>query len=259
MGGYRRYQGELLRRFLPVRAAPILARAARLLGVRNDVVCRGLGSAGEADDLRHFLNVYTVFTPDQIRSLTGQEETLATERIRYFFELLVCSRQCHPAVRMMSLDLRMNLADDLLLYTDKITMHHSLECRVPLLDLDLIRYAEGLPCRYRRGFLRGKVLHRQFARRVLPGPVIRRKKNGFFSPTKRWFQQTTVIKDILLGSRSCFSTYFDRNAVAAVIDGRTAGMDAERRLFLLLSLYYWMEEWLGADKSEQRLQPLSMT
>src|SRR2546429_181350 len=198
MGGYRRYLGELLRRFVSVRAFPTLTRTARLLGVRNGAVWRGLASAGEQDDLRRFLNVYTVFPPDQIRRLTGLEERLATERIGYFFKLLLCSRQRHPAVRMMSLDLRMNLADDLLLYTDKITMHHSLECRVPLLDLDLVRYAEGLPCGYRRGLLHGKLLHRQFARQVLPGPILRRKKKRFLSPTKRWFHETTVIRDTLL-------------------------------------------------------------
>jgi asparagine synthase (glutamine-hydrolysing) len=256
MGGYRRYRGELLRSFVPVRTVPILARAARLLAVRSEAVCRGLASAGEQDELLHFLNVYTVFTPDQIYRLTGEEETLAIERIRYFFNLLLCSRQRHSAARMMSLDLRMNLADDLLLYTDKITMHHSLECRVPLLDLDLVRYAESLPSPYRCNLLRGKVLHRRFARNVLPSPVVRRKKNGFFSPTKQWFHQTNVLKDILLDSRSCFSAYFDRRVVAAVIDEHAAGMNRERQLFLLLSLYYWMETWLRAPKSELQLEPL---
>src|ERR1700739_1921172 len=62
MGGYRRYRGERLKRFVPVQAVPILSRAARLLAVRNSVVCRGLAAAGDQDDLQHFLNVYTVFT-----------------------------------------------------------------------------------------------------------------------------------------------------------------------------------------------------
>lgn len=260
MGGYRRYLGELLRRFVPARAVPILTRTARLLEVRNGAVWRGLASAGDQDDLQHFLNVYTVFTPGQIRRLTGLEETRAMQRIRYFANLLLTSGQRHPAVQMMSLDLRMNLADDLLLYTDKITMHHSLECRVPLLDSDLIDYAESLPCRYRRGLLRGKVLHRRFARSVVPSAVIRRRKKGFLSPTKRWFQQTNVIREILSDSRSCFSTYFDRCAVGAVIDEHSAGMDRERQLFLMLSLYYWMEEWLDASGSQPRLlQSLSAT
>ena len=53
--------------------------------------------------------------------------------------------------------MRMNLADDLLLYTDKITMKHSLECRVPMLDNDLVRFIEALPVRYRVRSGEGKV------------------------------------------------------------------------------------------------------
>jgi asparagine synthase (glutamine-hydrolysing) len=259
MGGYRRYQGELLRRYLPAGAIPLLSWAARVLRVRNDAVQRGLTSAREKDDLRRFLEVYTVFDPNQIRRLTGLEESLASQRIQYFFDLLQCSRLPDSAVRMMSLDLRTNLADDLLLYTDKITMHHSLECRVPLLDSDLIRYAEGLPCRYRRSLWRGKVLHKQFATRVLPDWVVHRKKNGFFTPTKRWFRQTSAIKEILLDSKSRFSTYFDRSAVMAVIDAHSKGMDRDRQIFLLLSLYYWMKEWLCAPEDAKQLQPVAMT
>src|SRR5438309_10915532 len=84
----------------------------------------------------------------------------------------------------------MNLSDDLLLYTDKVTMHHSLECRVPLLDLDLVQFVESIPCKYRLGLFRGKVLHKKFARRVLPSSIIGRKKKGFLSPTANWFRTT---------------------------------------------------------------------
>src|SRR6266850_2146525 len=187
MGGYRRYQGELLRRYLPAGAIPLLSWAARVLRVRNDAVQRGLTSAREKDDLRRFLEVYTVF------------------------------------------------------------------------DADLIRYAEGLPCRYRRSLWRGKVLHKQFATRVLPDWVVHRKKNGFFTPTKRWFRQTSAIKEILLDSKSRFSTYFDRSAVMAVIDAHSKGMDRDRQIFLLLSLYYWMKEWLCAPEDAKQLQPVAMT
>src|SRR4029077_12972028 len=127
--------------------------------------------------------VYGVFSGEQIARLVGRHDIRSTERIRYFFELLRCSSQPRSAQRLMSLDLRMSLADDLLLYTDKITMHHSIECRVPLLDLDLVRFVESLPCGYRLGIFRGKLLHKQFARRMLPASVIGRKKKGFLSPT----------------------------------------------------------------------------
>src|SRR5262249_33487202 len=150
-GGYRRYQGELLRSFIPSWAVPLLREGMRIMRVRNDVLLRGINSAGQREDVRRFEETYSVFSRTQIARMIGHEPAHAVERIQYFFDLLGCSSRDRSVERMMSLDLRMNLADDLLLYTDKITMHHSLECRVPLLDMDLIRFFESLPLRYRVG------------------------------------------------------------------------------------------------------------
>ena len=247
MGGYRRYQSELLRSFVPTFAIPCLRKGAQLMRVRNDAVRRGLDSIQEPDDVRRFEAIYSVFSAGQIARLVGQDPTRATERIRYFFELIGCSSQPRTVQRMMSLDLRMNLADDLLLYTDKVTMHHSIECRVPFLDLDLVRFVESLPCRYRVGIFRGKVIHKQFARRILPASVIGRKKNGFFSPTISWFKETKRIGDILLDPTSRFSSYFDLAEVEKILKEHAAGMNRERHIFLLLSLYYWMANYLGYE------------
>ena len=247
MGGYRRYQIELLRSFVPSFVIPSLRKGARLIGVRNDAVLRGLDSIGEFDDVRRFEEIYSVFSTAQIARLIGHDATRASERIRYFFELLQCSSRNRSAERMMSLDLRMNLADDLLLYTDKITMHHSIECRVPLLDLELVRFVESLPCSYRLGLFRGKVLHKQFARSILPASVVNRKKKGFLTPTRRWFKSTKPIADILLDSTSRFSSYFDLAEVENILKEHAAGMNRERHIFLLLGVYYWMAECLVHD------------
>ncbi|HYM08910.1 MAG TPA: asparagine synthase (glutamine-hydrolyzing) [Terriglobales bacterium] len=247
MGGYRRYQIELLRPFIPRRAGSLLVKAARVMRVRNEAVLRGLDCVGESDDVRRFEAIYSVFSPTQIERLVGHDAGRASERIRYFFEFLRCSSQPQSVQRMMSLDLRMNLADDLLLYTDKITMHHSIECRVPLLDHDLIRFVESLPSGCRLGIFRGKLLHKQFARRILPASIVRRKKKGFLSPAGRWFKEAKAIADILLDPASRFSTYFDRAEVKKILNEHAAGMNRERHIFLLLSVYYWMAQSLGSD------------
>ncbi|MCU1335690.1 MAG: asnB [Bryobacterales bacterium] len=244
MGGYRRYQIELLRSFVPPFVVPSLRKGARLIGVRNDAILRGLNSIGERDDVRRFEEIYSVFSTAQIARLIGHDATRPRERIRYFFDLLQCSSRHRSAERMMSLDLRMNLADDLLLYTDKITMHHSIECRVPLLDLELVRFVESLPCSCRLGLFRGKVIHKQFARRILPASVVNRKKKGFLTPTRRWFKSTKPIADILLDPTSRFSSYFDLAEVETILKEHAAGMNRERHIFLLLGVYYWMAESL---------------
>lgn len=252
MGGYRRYQTELLRSFVPEFAIPFLKQGARLMRLRNDAILRGLGSIGEPDDVRRFEEIYSVFSTTQIKRLIGHDVTRVTERIRYFFELLQCPTQRRSVQRMMSLDLRMNLADDLLLYTDKITMHHSIECRVPLLDLDLVRFVESLPCGHRLGLLHGKKLHRQFAKRVLPALVVNRKKKGFLSPTGTWFKATKLIADILLDPTSRFSSYFDLAEVEKILKEHAAGMNRERHIFLLLSVYYWMSACMVRETKEGR-------
>jgi asparagine synthase (glutamine-hydrolysing) len=245
MGGYRRYQGELLKSLVPAFAIPFLRRGARALGVRHDALVRGLNSIGERDDVRRFEETYSVFTRAQIARILGHEPIRATQRIRYFYDLLHCSSRVRSVERMMSLDLRMNLADDLLLYTDKITMHHSIECRVPFLDKDLIQFVESLPVRYRVGLFRGKALHKQFARRLLPRSIVGRRKKGFRAPTGRWFKSNGRIADTLLDRTSQFSSYFDPFEVKKVLDEHAAGINRERHIFLLLGVYYWMAQSLG--------------
>lgn len=252
MGGYRRYQAELLRGFVPHQVLPLLKVAARFMQVRNDAILRGLDSIGEPEDVRRFEAFHAIFGDAQIERLIGRHASQATERIRYFFELLECSQQRRGAQRLMSLDLRMNLADDLLLYTDKVTMHHSIECRVPFLDLDLVRFVESLPCSFRLGIFRGKVLHKRLAKRMLPSAVVHRKKNGFLTPTGSWSKSTNLIRDILLDPTSRFSTYFDLAGVRTILQEHSAGLNRERHIFLLLSVYYWMAEYLGQDRRTHR-------
>jgi len=250
LGGYRRYQIELLRSCVPGFA---LSAAAWLPGaafrLRNDTLRRSFISLGQKDDIRRFESVYSVFTDSEIQELIGSSQTSATDRIRYFYDLLECSSRRHSVERMMALDLRMNLPDDLLLYTDKVTMRHSLECRVPFLDADLIRFVESLPCRYRLGLNSGKRIHKQYARRILPSSITRRKKKGFLSPTGQWFRDARV-REMLLDRSSQFATVFSLRKVEDLWNQHQRGINRERQIFLLLSLSCWMHRYLGTRSPE---------
>jgi asparagine synthase (glutamine-hydrolysing) len=242
MGGYRRYQLELLRRFLPpiggVRAAGLMST----IGVRNDAVLRGIRALAERDPLRRILDAHTVFSTQEIQGLIGIPDTQALNRIKYFYDLLGCAERTHPVEAMMSLDLRTALPDDLLLYTDKITMRHSIECRVPLLDHDLVRFVESLPYRYRLRVQSGKIIHKCFAETLLPANIIKRKKKGFLSPTNTWFRDPGPLRETLLSRDSAFASFFDLKIVAHVLAEHESGFDRSRQIFLLLSIYYWISD-----------------
>src|SRR5207244_817134 len=69
---------------------------------------------------------------------------------------------------------------------DRMSMAHSLEVRVPLLDNQLLEWVLRLPwaMRFRRG--RGKHLLRRVAARYLPASIVKPRKQGFTVPVGRW-------------------------------------------------------------------------
>ncbi len=244
LGGYNRYQGELWRERLPRVAFDAARTVARLTRSRNDRLTKGAVALRASDDVDRFVRVYSIFDESEILALVGSAESLAAKRVRYFYDLLGCGRRRRAVERMMSVDLRMQLADNLLAYTDKITMRHSLECRVPMLDLELVRFMEALPASYRVRLGRRKIIHKDYARQVLPQTIIGRKKRGFGSPTQAWFRSQRNIRDQLLAPGTPFAGYFSLPAVERILDNHDRGYNCEKQIFMLLAIDNWMSSFL---------------
>lgn len=86
------------------------------------------------------------------------------------------------------LDLLHWLAEESLMRTDKMTMQHSLEQRVPFLDNKIIDFAFQIPFSWKVGWrTRKKILRETFAN-LLPEFVIDQPKRGFFSPASKWLR-----------------------------------------------------------------------
>jgi asparagine synthase (glutamine-hydrolysing) len=243
LGGYGRYQGELYRRFIPPFLASFGKNAIEFLGVGHEQLNRGLSAFRYDEDVSRFLSTYAVFDNYKIEKLIGVKDSKSRERVQYFYDLVGCPSMKSSVERMMAIDLRMNLADDLLLYTDKVTMHFSLECRVPMLDIDLVNFILSLPYSIRVGIGKSKIVHKEWAKKVLPNSIINRKKKGFQSPTKKWFSSHSPVWEMLLSKTSSFSNYFDIREINKILADHESGLNRERQIFLLLSLYYWLKEF----------------
>lgn len=241
LGGYGRYQGELYRKYVPPLLASVGKKVVDFTRCGSEQIIRGLNAFRFEDDIDHFLSVYSVFQDKQIEMMLGVKETKSKDILRYYYNLLSCAEISSSVSRMMALDMNMNLADDLLLYTDKVTMHFSLECRVPMLDLDLVKFVQSLPYQFRLKIGRTKIIHRAWARTVLPAYIIDRKKKGFQSPTKKWFNEEGVVWEMLLAKGTRFSTYIDQTEVEKVLLSHKRGVNHERHIFLLLGLCCWLE------------------
>lgn len=91
--------------------------------------------------------------------------------------------------QFMAADLRTWLVDESLIRTDRMTMAHALEQRVPLLDWRLVDLAFRIPARFkidRRSL--GKKVFRQAMTPFVPPFILPERKRGFFSPAAKWLR-----------------------------------------------------------------------
>lgn len=151
-------------------------------------------------------------------------------------------------------DLRTSLSDDLLMYTDKITMHFGLECRVPILDNDLIEFLESLHVKYKFNFRDGKIIHKAFAREYLPASIISRRKLGFKSPTEAWFMKKDELID-MIGSCPGIGRFFSVERITDMIRSHSCRNNLEKQLFLLLTISHFLARNWKTERASLAVHP----
>ena len=242
LGGYLRYKSMLLSDMIPRQIQSLLKKISCYFDIKNETIKRGINTLNIKDNLDRLIASYEIFSSDEIKKLINHQDSLSYQILDYLYQQNECSKMENNVDRMTFVDTRLNLSDDLLNYTDKISMHFSLECRVPILDLELIQFIESLPASNKLNLFRGKIIHKEFAKRILPNHIINRKKKGFKSPTDYWFKkEKDQIEEILLQNNSYFSRYFNLSEVENIMNQHQQGFNKEKQIFLLLSLYFLFE------------------
>jgi asparagine synthase (glutamine-hydrolysing) len=146
--------------------------------------------------------------------------------------------------RLQDVDFGVYLVDDLLVKTDRASMAHSLEVRVPFLDPVVTNLAFALPTRLKVRGLQKKVLLRKAVEPLLPREIIHGKKRGFSIPAAAWlrgelepFARATLSTDTLRRQG-----FFQPEPVTRLLDEHVAGReDWSRQLWGLLAFTLWYE------------------
>jgi asparagine synthase (glutamine-hydrolysing) len=147
--------------------------------------------------------------------------------------------------RIMWVDTRLWLPDDLLTKVDRATMAHSLEARVPYLDHRFVEFAARLPCQYKQRGHERKLILRRIAAKYLPPEIIHRGKQGFVLPVKEW----------LAGElRGHLHEHLDRFAKRQLLrpaaihrwfhQHLSGAKNHSFRLWALLILEKWFQRWM---------------
>jgi asparagine synthase (glutamine-hydrolysing) len=96
--------------------------------------------------------------------------------------------------RLQWVDLESFVTDNLMLKADKLSMAHSLELRVPLLDHEVVEAGLALPDAAKVRGVRTKVAIRRIVEQRLGRSIARRPKQGFDPPVERWLR--TDLRDL---------------------------------------------------------------
>ncbi len=149
--------------------------------------------------------------------------------------------------RLFAVDAQTQLPDDLLMLTDKMSMAVSLECRVPLLDQDLVDLAASIPgeAKMRGGVL--KHLMKQALVADLPQDILHRKKRGFGTPMGAWLKRelAPVLQELLSPQTVRARGLFDAKAVSGLVaDHQSNRSDGTDALLALLNLEVWSRLYL---------------
>jgi asparagine synthase (glutamine-hydrolysing) len=146
--------------------------------------------------------------------------------------------------KMLHVDYRHYLTDDLLVKMDIASMSYSLEARSPLLDHTLFEFAARLPASLKIRNGTGKYLLKRLAERYLPREAIYRPKQGFSIPVSQWIRDRfRPDLEALFAPQEPLWSYCRPTTVRAWLNEHLTGRKEHgQRLWAVLVLGTWLRE-----------------
>jgi asparagine synthase (glutamine-hydrolysing) len=155
----------------------------------------------------------------------------------------------HPLDRMLYVDTRFYLPNDMLVKVDRMTMAHSLEARVPFLDHRLVEFVASLPPQFKLKQWRfKKYLLKAAMHRHLPTTSLWRKKQGFNVPKGIWFRGE--LRDFAFDHLSTQQVQrmglFEPGQVINLLNEHVSGKrDNSHQIWGLLCLSLWWQQFIS--------------
>jgi asparagine synthase (glutamine-hydrolysing) len=247
--GYSRHRIETiehaLRRILRTFMGRALARVAAALPAgtkgRNSLLNLAL-SPEEACAKKFYFTTQVPSLKAQLYSPWFQAETARFDPLVSFKRAYRAAEAIDPLSRILYVDLKTYLADDILVKVDRMSMAHSLEVRVPLLDHRLVEFVATLPTSWKLNGDTTKGLLRTALNGRVPREAFERKKHGFISPIGLWLRNELAdyVEDTICSRRAIERGYFDPKSVRALWAKHRQGQgDFAHEIWMLLILEVW--------------------
>jgi asparagine synthase (glutamine-hydrolysing) len=201
------------------------------------------------DPRGRYLDSIRFFQPDEMGALLTVElqRAIGRRRINAHGERFERFRELAWPSQMMRFDFETYLPDDILTKVDRMSMAHSIESRVPLLDHQVVSFAATLPARMKIEGGERKRVFKRAAAAILPPDVLIRRKQGFGVPLAFWFRERLreFVVETLQAKRTRERGYFQPQFVDRLVREHLGGRrDHSLRLWQLVMFELWHRRYL---------------
>jgi asparagine synthase (glutamine-hydrolysing) len=202
------------------------------------------------DDRGRFLDAIRFFSADEKPALLSPDVLAALtepdpeQRLAGHFDRFAALPW---ASQMMRFDAETYLPEDVLTKVDRMSMAHSIESRVTLLDNAVIGLAARLPAAFKIKEGRRKHILKSVAATLLPAEIVQRPKQGFGVPLSVWFRGNLreLFADTLLSPRTLQRGYFQPAFVRRILEEHLSQRrDHAFRLWQLVMFEHWQRAYM---------------
>ena len=189
-----------------------------------------------------------IFKSHEQQALWKNNSTPASIDMGPYFDVV---KEQTDSRKMQYIDINFWLPGDILAKADKMTMAHSLELRVPFLDIEVAKISSRIPevFKYKNGTT--KYILRKAFESILPKTTANRKKLGFPTPIKQWLKkQPKEVMDIIKNNpyiQDKFNIEYIEKLENEHIGGKK---DNARKIYILLMFALWYNVFILKQKYE---------
>jgi len=242
LSGYTTYQGEkfasqyqqlprwvtdLIPFFLSQSSKPFKGSIRYKMNRAYDVV-----SSSRLDFLERYLNKISWADSELIKRLIGDIKVYPVQD--FLYDLMEDCSYKDNFYKLMYLNFKLSLPDDMLVKVDRMSMAYSLETRTPFLDYRLIEYMAGVHKDIKMKKYERKTVLRNTIGRELPKEILTAPKKGFTVPLREWFKGNSFDQKLQTLKKN---SILDQKTVDQIIEKNVRGQkDFGNFIWMLFNL-----------------------
>ena len=149
--------------------------------------------------------------------------------------------------RVLYCDIKTYLPEDILAVTDRMSMCHSLEVRVPFLDHRLMEFCATIPPEMKMKWFQKKYLLKKAVKNILPAEVINHRKQGFVGPMAQWLKEDLKSYTLETLSEGNLNRHnlLNHKTIKRILDEHFSGREIHDTLiWSLLTFQKWYDQYI---------------